>query len=148
MNVLQLAAKNRLNVVPPITEWYFIQFDYNKDIPTNNTSPTVLSWFPAYGRLKVKHLGTIFQIYPKGLPELGGCARFEAHYSTKEKKKKLKDIIADIIEWDNGYGNGDGTEKERGDKKGKKSPFVTAEDLLKKAKENSRSKSNDALPDD
>jgi hypothetical protein len=136
LNVLQSEAKNRLNVVPPIAEWYFTQFDYNKDISTNNTSPTVLSWSPAYGRLKIAHMGIIFQIYPKGLPELGDCTRFEGHYSTKDKKT-LKDTIVDIIEWDNGYGNGD---REGDEKKGKKSPFVTAEDLLKKAKENTRSR--------
>jgi hypothetical protein len=130
LNVLQSAAKNRLNVVPRIAEWYFTQFDYNKDIPTSNNSPTVLSWCPAYGRLKVAHMGTIFQIYPKGLPELGDCTRFEGHYSAKDKKK-LKDTIADIIEWDNGHDDGD---REGGDKKGKKSPFVTAEEMLKKAK--------------
>ncbi len=134
MNVLQSEAKNRLNVVPRIAEWYITQFDYNKDIPTSNTSPTVLSWSPAYGRLKVEYLGTIFQIYPKGLPELGDYTRFEGHYSTKDKKK-LKDAILDIIERDNGNGNSDDRDKEGRDKKGKKSPFVTAEEMFKKARE-------------
>ncbi len=91
------------------------------------------------------HLGTIFQAYPKGLPELGDCARFEGHYSTKEKK--LKDVIPDIIDWDNGDGDGDGTEKEGDEKKGKKSPFVTAEDLLKKAKENVETEDENRISD-
>jgi hypothetical protein len=117
LNVLQSAAKNRLNVVPPIPEWHITQFDYNKDIPTNELDQ--LSWTIAYGRLQIKYLGTIFQIYPKGLPELGECTRVEGHYSTTEKNR-LKDTISDIIDVD---------------RKGKKSPFVTAEDMLKKVKE-------------
>jgi hypothetical protein len=118
LNVLQSAAKNRLNVVPPIPEWHITQFDYNKDIPTNELDQ--LSWTIAYGRLQIKYLGTIFQIYPKGLPELGECTRVEGHHSTTEKNS-LKDTISDIIDVD---------------RKGKKSPFVTAEDMLKKVKEN------------
>ncbi len=143
LNVLQSEAKNRLNVVPRIAEWCLTQFDYNKDIPTNNKSPTVLSWAIGYGRLKVAYMGAIFQIYPKGLPEIGDCARFEAHYSTKDKKK-LKDVIPDIIEWDNG--NSD--DREGGEKKGKKSPFVTAEDMLKKVKEQMKSEDDNGILDD
>jgi hypothetical protein len=118
LNVLQSAAKNRLNVVPPIPEWHITQFDYNKDIPTSELDQ--LRWAIAYGRLQIKYLGTIFQIYPKGLPELGECTRVEGHHSTTEKKN-LKDTISDIIDVD---------------RKGKKSPFVTAEDMLKRVKEN------------
>jgi len=42
-------------------------------------------------------MGTIFQIYSKGLPDLGDCTRFEARYITKDKKK-LKDVIWEIME--------------------------------------------------
>jgi hypothetical protein len=147
LNVLQAAASNKLYIVPSIPDWYITQFDYNKDIPTNNAGPTVLSWAPAYGRLKVGHLGTIFQIYPKGLPDLGDCLRFEGHYSTKEKKN-LKDTLSDIIEWDNGHGDYGGIAVGGGDKKGKRSPFVTAEDLLKKVKENVETDDENRISDD
>ena len=48
------------------------------------------------GKLKVKHLGTIFQIYPKGLPDHGDDLRLEGRYILKENKN-LKDSIFDII---------------------------------------------------
>ncbi len=133
LNILQQsAAKNRLNVVPPISEWHITQFDYNKDIPTDNTSHTVLSWTAAYGRLKVEYLGTIFQIYPKGLPEMGICTRFEGHYSTREKKR-LEDTLSDIIDDGGGGGGSSGKEEEEKDgNKGKRSPFITAEEMLLK----------------
>ncbi len=84
------------------------------------------------GRLKLKHLGTIFQIYPKGLPDLGDCLRFEGQYITKEKKK-LKDSISDMIAngvrgYDSENNNKDEGNSERGSKK---SPFKTAVDLLR-----------------
>ena len=117
LNVLQRQQATNCMLFHHIPEWCLTQFDYNKDIPTNNNIPTVLSWSPVYGRLKVMHLGTIFQAYPKGLPELGDCARFEGYYITKDKKK-LKDVIPDIIEWDSGDGNGGGT-GEKGERKEK-----------------------------
>ncbi|HXT85074.1 MAG TPA: hypothetical protein VN704_12230 [Verrucomicrobiae bacterium] len=104
--LLKEEANDRLNVVPPISEWYLTQFDYNKDISISNINngtshPQVTNWSTsssaaatvattANGRLKVKHLGTLFQIYPNGLPVHGDCLRFEGHYIVKEKKY-LKD---------------------------------------------------------
>lgn len=143
LNLLQEAANNRLNVVPPISEWYPTQFDYNIDLPlssnnNNNTSMStqVLCWSSpsslattANGRLKIKHLGTIFQIYPKGLPDHGECLRLEGHYIAKEKKKKLSDSIGDMIA--SGGHIDEDNEPEKDDNK--KSPFETAESLLKKS---------------
>src|SRR4051794_23066836 len=88
LNVIQAAADNRLDVVPSIPQWYINQFDYNKDMPCSakrNTDTQVLSWsdIKAYGRLQIEHLGTIFQIYPKGLPDNGDYIRFEGHYYRK-----------------------------------------------------------------
>ena len=120
-----------------------MQFDYNKDIlisNINNTShPQVIGWSPsaassmttANGRLKVKHLGTIFQIYPKGLPNHGDCLILESQYTTKEKKN-LKDSISDMIA--NGvreYDSNNNKDKDNSERDGKKSPFKTAADLLK-----------------
>ncbi len=92
LNVLQVATKNRANVVPPIPDWNIIQFDYNKDISINNSDPQVTQWAIAYGRLQIQYLGTIFQVYPKRLD----YTRIEDHYNTKEEKK-LKDTILDIL---------------------------------------------------
>ena len=47
---------------------------------------------------------------------------------------------------DNGYGDGD--DREGGDKKGKKSLFVTADDLLKKTKENVETDDDNRILDD
>jgi hypothetical protein len=60
--------------VPSIPQWYINQFDYNKDISLRKScDPQVLSWssIVSYGRIQIEILGTIFQIYPKGLPENG-----------------------------------------------------------------------------
>ncbi len=116
LSELQGAANNRINIVPHIPEWHLTQLEYNKDIPTSSKDPTVVSWAPVNGRLKIKYLGVIFQIYPKGLPEIGDASRIEAQYNTK-KKEKLVDTIADIVD---------------GGKEGKKLPFVTAEEMLSK----------------
>ncbi len=143
LNLLQEAANNRLNVVPPISEWYPTQFDYNIDLPissnnnNNAMSTQVLGWSSspsslakANGRLKIKHLGIIFQIYPKGLPDHGECLRLEGHYIAKEKKKKLSDSICDMIA--HGGHMDEDNESEKDDSK--KSPFETAASILKKSK--------------
>lgn len=124
---MKVASNNRLNVVPVVSQWYINQFDYNKDIPSSakDTDTQVLSWSPirTYGRLQIEHLGTIFQIYPKGLPDNGDYSRFEGHYYRKnEYKKNLAESLSDIVDGDNELAP-------------RTLPFVTAEDLLKKAKE-------------
>jgi hypothetical protein len=60
----------------------------------------------------------------------------------------LKDTLSDIIEWDNGHGDYGGIAVGGGDKKGKRSPFVTAEDLLKKVKENVETDDENRISDD
>ena len=106
LTVIQASADNRLDVVPPIPQWYINQFDYNKDISysaNSNGDPQVLSWSSslaaAYGRLQIEFLGTIFQIYPKGLPENGDFTRFEAHYFRRKKndKKNFAETLSDIV---------------------------------------------------
>jgi hypothetical protein len=54
-------------------------------------------------------LGFLFQIYPKGLPDIGDCYRFEGRYSS-DKKESVVDTLANIAN--------------------DKPPFVTAEDML------------------
>lgn len=131
---LKAATSDRTNVVPVISEWWFTQLEFNKDISTDN--PEVVSWAPVNGRLKIKYLGVIFQIYPKGLPELGDCARIETKFTT-QKKVKMIDMLADIVSEDEDEG-----------KQGKKSPFVTAEELFRKIKENMelKEKENESSP--
>jgi hypothetical protein len=118
---LQGAANNRINLVPSVPDWYLTQLDYNKDIPS--ADPAVLSWAPVNGRLRIEYLGVVFQIYPKGIPEIGDCTRFEGHHRTN-RKERLVDKIGDIV--DVGYGGE------------KKLPFVTAEELLSKIRDNGR----------
>jgi hypothetical protein len=120
---------NALNVVPLISEWFLIQFDYNKDLKIKGDVPTILSWAPVNGRIKLEYLGTVFQIYPKILPYLEKCLRFEGNHSTKEKKKMV-DMIEDIIATNDGNDNNH------------RLPFVTAEEMLKKSKEKIDSEGN------
>ena len=124
--LLQEESGNALNIVPSISEWFLIQFDYNKDLKVKDELPTMLSWAPVNGRLKLEYLGTIFQIYSKILPYLEECLRFEGQHSTKEKKKMV-DMIEDIVTANDDYDNNH------------RLPFVTAEEMLKKAKEKTNS---------
>ena len=121
---IKIATNDKTNVVPPIPEWYFTQLEFNKDISIND--PAIVSWAPVNGRLKIKYLGVIFQIYPKELPEIGECARFESKFTTKSKEKRMIDTLAELVNDDN---------DEDGAEQGKKSPFITAEEILKKVKE-------------
>jgi hypothetical protein len=129
-----------LDVVLSIPYWYINQFDYNKDISSisikNKEDPQVLSWLSivSYRRIQIEILGTIFQIYPKGLPENGDFIRFEAHYFRKknEDKKNLSETLSEIVD-------GDNHEDEKSQET--RLPFVTAEDLLKKDKEKLESES-------
>ena len=89
----------------------------------------MLSWAPVNGRLRIEYLGVVFQIYPKGIPELGNCTRFEGQYSTN-RKERLVDKIAEIV-----GGGGDGSAEGE-----KKLPFVTAKELLS----NLRDKGNES----
>ncbi len=48
---------------------------------------TVVTSWSANGRLRLKHLGSVFQVYPKWMPEKGKCIRFDGQSSTREKKR-------------------------------------------------------------
>jgi len=122
---LKAATSDRTNVVPAISEWWFTQIEFNQDISTKD--PEVVSWAPVNGRLRIKYLGVLFQIYPKGLPEIGDCIRIDGRFTTK-KKARLVDMLADIVNMD---------------KQGKKSPFVTADRLFEKEKEKLESEEKD-----
>ncbi len=114
MNLLQLSATNRSNVVPLANNWHLAQFDYNKDISVDRL-PKVISW-SSKGILKVEYLGTIFQIYSKEIPFEGGCLLCEGHFSTKEKIK-MEDMVAKLVD-------------------ANRHPFTTVEEMfLKKSRE-------------
>ncbi len=97
--ILQSETKDRLTVVPSLYEWLLQRFDYNKDISVKaletHHSLTSISW-ASRGLLKIKYLGTIFQIYSKELPEKGEHLRVEGHFSTKEKKSVVE-TVEDIV---------------------------------------------------
>ncbi len=97
--ILQTETQGRLTVVPSLYKWYLQRFDYNKDISVKGLEarPPLegISWI-SRGLLKIKYLGTIFQIYSKELPEKGEHLRVESHYSTKEKKNVVK-TVEDIV---------------------------------------------------
>lgn len=118
-------AGNALNVAPSISEWFLLRFEYNKDLQKEGNEIAILSWAPSNGRIELEYLGTIFQIYPKVLPYLQDCLRFEGKFSTKAKKKMV-DVITDIV-----------TDADSGTSQG--SPFVSAEELLRKAKDDIKS---------
>jgi hypothetical protein len=129
LSFLQAESRNVLNIVPPITKWFLIQFEYNKDLERDSEEVTILSWTPMNGKLVLEYLGTVFQIYPKLLPYVGDCTRFEAKFSTREKVKMI-DMIGDIVS---------GTQPIK-DGEAPSLPFVTAEELLKKAKDSIKPK--------
>lgn len=113
---LQNAIGNRLDVVPKINEWYLKEFDCNKDLVIADLKDKypMIDW-TARGLIKVKHLGTIFQIYCKPLPDSGKVLRFESQHALKENKTVL-DIVNDVTA-------------------NNTLPFMTAEDLLKQQQE-------------
>ncbi len=118
--MLQLAAENRINVVPLVDEWYLQRFDYNKDVSVKELETKYhdksISW-SSKGLLKIEHLGTLFQIYRKEMLEVGECLRTEGHHHTSKEKVKIVDIVTDIV-------GGEGT----------RHPFTTAEEMLMKQK--------------
>ena len=116
LNLLRLSAGNRTNVVPPVEDWHIMQFDYNKDISIDRL-PKVINWI-SKGILKVEYLGTIFQIYSKKMPFDGECLRCEGHFSTKEKKIKMEDMITKLAADDEN-----------------RHPFTTVEEMLLKHNE-------------
>lgn len=113
LNLLQLSADNRINIVPNVGEWNLIRFDYNKDISTLELQEKYPSirW-NSREVLKLRYLANIFQIYSKEMSFEGNVLRAEGHYTTKNKRKFF-DISQDILS------NPD------------KHPFTTVEDMLK-----------------
>ncbi len=114
LTLFQQSANNRLNVVPKPGEWYLKEFDYNKDLIVEKLEAErpMVNW-AAKGLIKLKHLGPLFQIYCKPMPDIGDCLRFDVHYATKQNRT-VAQTVKDIV-------NG-----------GETSPFVTAEDMLSK----------------
>lgn len=116
LNLLQLSADNRINVVPEVWEWNLTRFDYNKDISTlklNEKYPAI-HWNSS-GVLRLKYLATFFQIYSKNMPFEGGVLRSEGHYVTKEKRN-LFDMVQEMISSPD------------------KHPFTTVEEMLTEAR--------------
>ena len=124
-NLLQLETDDRLTVVLPICEWNLQRFDYNKDISikeleSKHSTTTSINW-SSKGILKVKYLGTLFQIYCKPMPEKGECLRVDGHYTTTDKKKAVE-MVGDIATAASASASASETVK--------KHPFTTAEELL------------------
>ena len=116
--MLQLSAENRINVVPPVNEWFIQRFDYNKDISTqyldNKYRNESISW-SSKGLLRIGHLAPIFQIYCKEMPEVGECLKTEGWYHASKEKVNLVNMVKDIV-------GGEGITH----------PFTTAEEMLRK----------------
>ena len=98
---------------------------------STSSSATAAMATTANGRLKIKHLGTIFQIYPNGLPDHGDWLRLEGLYIAKEKKKLKNSIFNIIANGVRGYNGDDYADEDNSERDSQKSPFKTAADLFK-----------------
>ena len=136
--ILQTEIQNRLTVVPSIYEWLIQRFDYNKDISIkdlrgSHTPLTGISW-TSRGLLKIKYLGTIFQIYSKELPEKGDHLRVEGHYSTKEKKNVVETVENIVVASDSTFTSSEDHNhhqpKDEKTTRNHRHPFITAEEML------------------
>ncbi len=116
--------------ISSIYEWHIQRFDYNKDISLSNLRgrPPLenMSW-TSKGLLKIKYLGTIFQIYSKELPEKGANLRVEGHFSTGEKNNVI-DTVEDMVLLSNSRSDLSNLKYEN---KRRKHPFTTAEEMLR-----------------
>jgi len=112
LNIIQLSAGNRTNVVSDTGEWNIIRFDYNKDISTSklNEKYPAIQW-NSKGVLKLKYLDSIFQFYSKNMPFEGNIFRSEGQYVT-EKKSSLFEIAQGMLSKSDGH------------------PFTTIEEML------------------
>ncbi len=99
---LQQEAGNRLNVVPSVIDWEIGQFDNDKTISIAELEKEYpkINWH-AKGVLKIRLLGSAFQLYEKEMLEVGPSLRSEINSSSKFPKKiidKVKETAKGIEE--------------------------------------------------
>jgi hypothetical protein len=95
---LKTECDDNIGGVPPISEWYLKQHDFDKTIPISileEKIPHIRRWWSREG-IQLKYLGRIFQIYGKAMPFVGKTIRFEGSASTKDNKQLTQGIIEAI----------------------------------------------------
>ena len=84
-----------LRRIPPVTSWKLKAFDKDKTISLlelEKEFPQVMRFWSSEG-IKVEHLGEVFQIYGKVMPETGPAFRFEVQSSAKDSERDLTEAI-------------------------------------------------------
>ncbi|HEX2471676.1 MAG TPA: hypothetical protein VHJ59_02885 [Nitrososphaera sp.] len=84
-----------LRRIPPVTSGKLKMFDKDKTISLSeleNDIPQVMKWWSAEG-IRVEHLGQIFQIYGKVMPETGAAFRLEVQSTVEDQEKELSEAI-------------------------------------------------------
>jgi DNA repair protein RadA len=86
---------NDLRRIPPVTSWKLKMFDKDKTISLSELEkdiPQVMKFWSSEG-IRVEHLGEVFQIYGKVMPETGPAFRFEVQSSAEDPEKDLTEAI-------------------------------------------------------
>jgi hypothetical protein len=122
LNILQEEAGYRLNVVPPVVDWYIVQFDSDKTISIAELKKDYpdINWHSRAGFTMRSAAGS-FRMYVKEMPEKSSSLRTETIASFKEPEKFVKKI----------------KEIARGDKREQ-----TPEDIIPKLRDYNKSSSN------
>jgi hypothetical protein len=93
-SILKAECKD-LRRIPPVTSWELKMFDKDKTVSLSELEkdiPQVMKWWSAEG-IRVEHLGEVFQIYGKVMPETGTAIRFEVQSTAEDQNKELSETI-------------------------------------------------------
>ena len=93
-SILKAESKD-LRRIPPVTSWKLKMFDKDKTISVSELEkdiPQVMKWWSAEG-IRVEHLGEVFQIYGKIMPETGEAFRLEVQSTVEDAREELADAI-------------------------------------------------------
>ena len=137
--ILQTETQGRLTVVLPLYEWLIQRFDYNKDVSVKDLEarPPLegISW-ASRGLLKIKYLGTIFQLYSRAARERW-TYKSRGPFSTTEKKNVVKTVEDIIVTPDSDFTSA-GRPKNGKTTTRKHHPFITAEEMLFNHRKNTK----------
>jgi hypothetical protein len=89
------AECNDLHSIPQVNSWKLKIFDKDKTISVSELEkdiPHVMRFWSSEG-IRIEHLGEVFQLYGKVMPETGPAFRFEVQSTVEHPENELSDAI-------------------------------------------------------